>query len=74
MKNTKKCPKCRSARVVRFDGSVGPYAVGSNIMVGATVMSAVNVNRYVCCDCGFVEHWVDTKDLQSISDSKKAKK
>ena len=74
MKNSKTCPKCKSADVVRIDGYAGPYGTGNNVMVGKSIFSAVNVNRYVCCDCGYTEEWIDTEDLEKISASKKAKR
>lgn len=74
MKNTKICPKCESASIVRIDGYTGPYGSGNNVMVGATIFSGINVNRYVCCDCGYTEEWIDREDLPKIVGSKKAKK
>ncbi len=74
MKYIKTCPKCNSADIVRFDGSAGAYWAGNNVMVGNTVFSAVNVNRYVCCNCGFTEEWIDAEDLEKIKNSKKAKR
>ncbi len=74
MKNTKRCPKCQCADIVRFDGTVGAYGTGNNVMVGNTIFSAVNVNRYVCCNCGFTEEWIDKDDIQKITTSKKAKR
>lgn len=73
MKNTKTCPKCNSADVVRVNGSVGSYGTGNNIMIGATIFSAVNVNRYICCSCGFTEEWIDKVDIDKIKYSSKAK-
>ena len=73
MKNTKTCPKCACTSIVRIDGYAGAYASGNNIMLGATVFSAVNVNRYICCDCGYTEEWIDREDLPKIVGSKKAK-
>ncbi len=66
MKNTNICPKCNSSNIVRVNGHAGAYGVGNNIMVGATIFSAVLVNRYICCDCGFTEEWIDQKDLNKI--------
>ena len=43
-------------------------------MVGKTIISAVNVNRYICCDCGFTEEWIDKSDLETVKKSKKAKR
>ena len=74
MKLTKICPKCQSADIVRIDGYTGPYGSGNNIMTGKTLFSAVNVNRYVCCRCGYSEEWIDTQDLEKIKNSKKAKR
>lgn len=73
MKNTKICPKCGSYDIVRIDGYAGPYGAGNNIMTGHTIFSAVNVNRYICCTCGFTEEWIDGNDLEKIKNSKKAK-
>lgn len=73
MKNTKICPKCNSTDVVRVNGSVGSYGTGNNIMIGATIFSAVNVNRYICCACGFTEEWIDKVDIDKIKYSNKAK-
>lgn len=74
MKNTKSCPKCQSGNVVRFDGYCGAYATGNNVRIGNTIFSAVNVNRYVCCNCGFTEEWIDEEDLPKILKSKRAKR
>ena len=73
MKNTKICPKCGSSDIVRIDGYAGAYGSGNNIMLGNTIFSAVNVNRYICCTCGFTEEWIDRNDIEKIKNSKKAK-
>jgi ribosomal protein S27AE len=74
MKNTNTCPKCGKNDIVRFDGFAGAYGSGNHVMTGSTVFSAVNVNRYICLDCGFTEEWIDTCDLDKIENSKKAKR
>lgn len=74
MKNTKICPKCSSSDIVIIDGYAGAYGSGNNIMVGATVFSAVPVNRYVCCSCGYTEEWVDQEELEKVKRSKKARR
>lgn len=74
MKNTKICPKCQSKDIVRIDGSVDAYGTGNNVITGNTIFSAVNVNRYICCNCGFTEEWIDKEDIQKIITSKKAKR
>ena len=72
MKNTKACPKCQSDDIIRIDGHCGPYGIGNNIMVGNTIFSTVNVNRYICCNCGFTEEWIDKDDIEKVAKSKKA--
>ncbi|MBQ8904880.1 MAG: hypothetical protein IJY85_00750 [Ruminococcus sp.] len=72
MKNRINCPKCGSNDIVRINGYAGAYGSGNNIMVGVTVFSAVNVNRYICCHCGYTEEWIDQHDLAKIKNSKKA--
>jgi predicted nucleic-acid-binding Zn-ribbon protein len=72
MKNTRICPKCQSTDLLRFDGNVGAYGSGNNLMVGSTLFSAVKVHRYVCTRCGFTEEWIDREDLEKIKSSKKA--
>jgi hypothetical protein len=42
-------------------------------MVGSSIFSAVKVNRYICCTCGFTEEWIDTEELEKVEKSKKAK-
>ncbi|MBO5203586.1 MAG: hypothetical protein J6B72_03120 [Clostridia bacterium] len=74
MKNTNKCPKCQSSDIVRFDGYTGAYGTGNNVMTGKTVFSTVNVNRYICCQCGYTEEWIDKEDIEKITSSKKAKR
>ncbi len=74
MKMTKLCPKCQSTNIVRMDGYVSSYGAGNNVMTGRTVFSAVNVNRYICCSCGFTEEWIDKEDLTKVASSKKAKR
>lgn len=74
MKQTKICPKCGSTKIVRFDGYSGPYGSGNNVLTGATIFSAVDVNRYICCSCGYSEEWIDREDLEKIYESRKAKK
>lgn len=74
MKHSKLCTKCRSSNIVRIDGYSGAYGTGNNIMVGASIFSSVNVNRYICCECGFTEEWIDREDIEKVTNSKKAKR
>ncbi len=74
MKNTRICPKCGSADIIRIDGHAGAYGSGNNIMLGWSIFSAVNVNRYICCSCGFTEEWIDKQDIETVKNSSKAKR
>lgn len=74
MKNKRICPKCGSSDTRIIDGYAGAYGSGNNIMTGATIFSAVNVDRYICCSCGFTEEWINTEDIPKIEKSKKAHK
>ena len=60
--------------IVRIDGYSGPYGTGNNIMTKNTIFSAVNVNRYICCECGYTEEWIDREDIEKVKNSKKAKR
>ena len=72
MKNAKICPKCSSSDILIVDGYAGAYGSGNNIMTGATIFSAVKVDRYICCSCGYTEEWIDTKDMDKLKKSKRA--
>lgn len=63
MKNTRKCLKCGSVNIVRVPDNPNRYASGNNIYTSTfTLMKKVPVIRYVCCDCGYVENWVESQN------------
>lgn len=66
MKNTRICPKCNSTDIIRIEGKAGAYGEGNNIQVGITNFSAVLVNRYLCCNCGYSEEWIDKDDIPKL--------
>ena len=66
MKHSNRCPKCGSADILRIEGKAGAYGSGNNIMTGATIFSAVLVHRYLCCDCGYSEEWIDKEDIPTL--------
>ena len=59
MKFTHACPKCSSVDIVKVPGRATGYGAGSVIQIGATMFNVAPVSRYVCCNCGFLEDWVD---------------
>lgn len=73
MKYTGKCPKCGSNDILYAKGNTGAYGSGSNIMYGVTIFSAVDVDRYICGSCGYIEHFVREADIKSLRNSKKIK-
>ena len=67
LKNTKSCPKCCATDIVIVKGTKTNQARGNVIFTGATIFSAAVLSRYVCCNCGFAEEWIDdSQDLQKI--------
>lgn len=70
MKNTGICPKCGSGRIARIPDN-GKYANGNSIYLRSTValLGRIPVIQYVCCDCGYVEEWVEAKrDQERIAE------
>lgn len=68
MKNTKTCPKCGCTEVLRIEGSVGTFGAGNNIQIGYSRYSAVEVTRYVCCQCGYSEEWIYQEDIPKLKE------
>lgn len=68
MKNTHACPKCGSRQIVRVPDHPLRHASGNNIYTTTvTLLGKIPVIRYVCCDCGCVENWVETqRELEEI--------
>ncbi len=68
MKNAHICPKCGAHDIVRVPDQPRRHASGSNIYTTAfTLLGKIPVIRYVCCDCGYVENWVETqRELDEI--------
>jgi len=71
MKNTHICPKCNGNDIIMIKGNAGPYGSGNNIRAGWTNISAVMVNRYLCCNCGYSEEWIDKEDIQKLKNKYK---
>ena len=67
MKNTGICPKCDSINSVRIPGQTGAVGIGNNISIGSVIPTLVDVSRYLCSECGFVEEWiVDKEDIEKV--------
>lgn len=59
MKNTRCCPKCQSKNIVRVPDNAHRYLSNSICITKFVTVERVPVARYVCCDCGYVEEWVE---------------
>lgn len=67
MKNTGRCPKCDSRTIVRVPGQTGAVGIGNSISIGLVMPTLVDVSRYVCSECGYVEEWiVDIEDIHKV--------
>lgn len=68
MKNTRCCPKCNSHDIIRVPDNPSRYSSGNNIYTSTfTLMKKIPVIRYVCCDCGYVENWIENqRELNEI--------
>jgi len=61
MKNNAVCPKCGSHIVVRVPDDAHRYLANSICITKLVTVERIPVVRYVCCDCGYVENWVETQ-------------
>ncbi|HHX36691.1 MAG TPA: hypothetical protein GX717_01760 [Clostridiaceae bacterium] len=66
MRKSKICPKCNHSDILKVPGSIGPYGMGNNIKVGMSYFSAVPVQRYICCDCGYSEEWIERENIPKL--------
>lgn len=61
MKNTKRCPKCGSENIACVPDNAHRYLANSIAINDIAWVRRIPVARYVCCDCGYVENWVETQ-------------
>ena len=41
--------------------------IGNNISIGSVIPTLVDVSRYLCSECGFMEEWiVDKEDIEKV--------
>ena len=67
MKNTKICMKCNSKDILLIPGKHNGFGNGNIIIVGSSSIGAVKVSRYLCCECGYSEEWIDNKnDIEKL--------
>jgi predicted nucleic-acid-binding Zn-ribbon protein len=69
MKNSKKCPKCQYADIVRIP-SVNPRHQGSTIPLSWGGLRLIKLTRYLCASCGYMEEWIDApEDIATLKDN-----
>jgi len=66
MKNTNICPKCQGNEIIMIEGTCGAYGVGNNILTGKSILSYAPINRYICCNCGYSEEWINKEDIPKL--------
>lgn len=63
------CLKCNSKNIVEVDAGLREQQLTA---IKVDALSLIPVTRYVCCDCGFIEHYVENvKDIQKIKGKSK---
>lgn len=64
MKDTGKCPKCKGAPIIYLEGK--QKMPSGYIKVKTNEEEYVQVDRYVCSVCGFMEEWIPEPDLARL--------
>lgn len=61
MKETRRCPKCGSQNIAWVPDNAHRYLANSIPITNMAWVKRIPVVRYVCCDCGYVENWVENQ-------------
>ena len=70
MKNNHCCPKCGSTQIKRIPGNGRDESENNIYTTTVTLFGKIPVIRYVCCNCGCVENWVEKQEeLNKIRNS-----
>ncbi len=56
------CTRCGSANIAQIKNKTAARAVNT----GKTAMGLVHPTTYICKDCGFIEEYLDDKDLEKV--------
>ncbi len=68
MKNTKVCPKYGSKDIILVPSAWSSGKEGNCI---STLFTNYKIDRYVCCECGYSEEWVEKDKLQDLKEKMK---
>ena len=69
MKYARQCPKCGSREIWMYVNDGYPDGSVKGIKTGQTIFSHINVERYICCNCGYTEDWVSRRDIEALKGS-----
>ena len=59
MKNTKRCPKCKSGDIILVPGKREAGGAGNLISLSRwNIFAAVKPVLHVCGSCGYMENWL----------------
>lgn len=59
------CGKCKSEKFVKVDNTTGQQF--NRIKTG--LITIADISRYVCCECGFTEEWIENiEDLKKLEE------
>ena len=62
MKNTNICPQCQETEIARIE-ALGNFGVDT---IQCGIVKKAFITKYVCLKCGFIEQWLEQKDLDKI--------
>ena len=67
MRGNTACDKCGQIDIIRVAGTAhhGPTDSGASISLGMA-HGHINVDRYICGNCGYVETWVQPEDIEKL--------
>lgn len=66
MRDSKVCKKCNSKDIVKADYRPGGRNEKYNIVVNMG-LNSVDIDTYLCCNCGYVENWVPSEEVSFIN-------
>ncbi len=56
------CARCGSGNIA----AVKKKAEARAVMLGMTGMGLVHPTTYICTDCGYIEEYIEEKDLEKL--------
>ena len=67
MKQSQTCPKCGSREVIRIMEAT-PHINDNGNHIYCGIFNQASIWRYICCDCGYTEQYVNKLDIKKIRD------